>query len=99
MEKFLTSHGRQNGLAPLYGADSSDAISNEYVVSFWPEHTLAQHFRAIGVDLSSTLGFAELGDAGYYATVDDEVLLGCIRADPGVVFVGANRMVYLIDSG
>lgn len=84
-------------LAPLQCMDVAEKYANEYHVTFYKNHTLEEHFRVIGRDLSSSPKF-ERGPYGYQATMDDRTRDEHVRRDPGVLAVEANRPLYAIES-
>jgi hypothetical protein len=92
---LTASSGYTGYLAPLLCMDVPEKFPNEYLITFRKNHTLEQHFRVIGRDLSSSPGFD--GDSyGYKATMDDKTRDEQVRRDPGVLGVEANRPVYAI---
>ena len=93
----LSESSRHTGyLAPLECMDAIEKYPNEYLVTFYRNHTLEQHFRVIGQDLSSLPRF-ERGSRGYQATMDDKTRDEQVRRDPGVLAVEANRPLYAIE--
>jgi hypothetical protein len=87
------SSGHVGYLAPLECMDVIEKHPNEYLVTFYKNHTLEQHFRVIGRDLLSSPKF-ERGPYGYQATMDDKTRDEQVRRDPGVLAVEANRPLY-----
>jgi hypothetical protein len=83
-------------LATLECMEATEKYPNEYLVTFYKNHTLEQHFRFIGQDMSSSLKF-ERGSRGYQATMDDKTRDEKVRRDPGVRAVEANRPLYAIE--
>lgn len=84
-------------MAPIHGDGSEGAIQDRYIIFFQPKHGLAQHFEAIGQDLSSTHDFMRLDWLpGYAANMDRETLDDRVRQDPGVRMVEVSQSVSLI---
>ena len=68
----LSESSRQTGyLAPLEYMDVIEKSPNGYSVTFYNNHTLEQHFRFIGQDMSSSPR-SKRGSRGYQATMDDK---------------------------
>jgi hypothetical protein len=80
-------------LAPLEGMDNWDKFPNEYIVILHGNHTLAQHFDAIGTNLSSLPGFSKYG-FGYSVVMNDTMRDEQVRRDPGVRMVETDGPVY-----
>ena len=60
------------------------ALPGSYLISFYPGHTVAQHFAFVGREF----GLTELNN-GYFADLSDE-LFNAVRRDPGVDFIEDN---------
>lgn len=83
------------GLAPLYGLDSSDRIPDEYIVSFFRSHDFEAHCAVIGRDAARFPNFRKYS-FGYRAIfrVEDMALLDLVRSDAGVRWVDTNVRVH-----
>nr|POE93445.1 subtilisin-like protease 3 [Quercus suber] len=83
-------------LAPLEGMDNQDKYPNEYLIQFYNNHTLEQHFHIIGQNLSSSPEFRRY-TFGYQATIDEKTRDEQVRRDPGVRMVEANSPLYWVE--
>ena len=57
----LLTMSHEGYLAPLAGMDNWDKYPGAYIVTLHKDHTLEQHFDAIGCDLSSLPEFRTYG--------------------------------------
>jgi hypothetical protein len=79
-------------LAPLEGMDIPK-FPDQYVVIFYKNHTLEQHFDAIGHNLSSLPEFSTYG-FGYSAVMNETTRDEHVRRDPGVRMVETDGPVW-----
>jgi hypothetical protein len=79
-------------LAPLEGMDIPK-FPDEYIVIFYKNHTLEQHFDAIGYNLSSLPKFSTYG-FGYSVVMNETTRDEQVRRDPGVRMVETDGPVY-----
>jgi hypothetical protein len=80
-------------LAPLAGMDNRDKYPGEYLITLYNNHTLEQHFDAVGHNLSRLPGFRKYG-FGYSAIMDEKMRDKQVRRDPGVRMVEAEAPIY-----
>jgi hypothetical protein len=79
-------------LAPLEGMDIPK-FPDQYVVILYNNHTLEQHFDAIGHNLSSLPKFSTYG-FGYSAVMNETTRDEQVRRDPGVRMVETDGPVW-----
>ncbi|KAF5027005.1 hypothetical protein F66182_880 [Fusarium sp. NRRL 66182] len=82
-----------------YHRPNAELIEDEYIVVLHQGHTIQQHFKHIGSDLTVNASMFYPIDAinGYRAKLSHELVHDRIRFDPGVEFVEHDHRISLID--
>jgi hypothetical protein len=75
--------------APLAGIAAYSKYPGEYIVTLHKNHTLDQHFRNIGQNLTLSQNFRQYSFS-YQATMNNETRDERVRRDPGVRLVEVN---------
>jgi len=80
---------RSKDPAPYTTCDKAELVKDTYIIRFHDNHTLAEHFDAIGQNLSETASmFYDMNLLnGYHAELSEDTVHEMVRYDPGVRLV------------
>lgn len=75
--------------APYHRSQVANLVEDQYLVALHDGHTIDDHFKAIGLDLSQNASLFYRLDAlnAYQARLDPRIVHQLVRLDPGVEFV------------